>query len=322
MTRKMDVRVASNGLARQYLEMKFPEITFLDLPDQIVRYSSLGASLGLIKRAFAQKRINKEQNSWMKDRFKMEPYDLIISDNVYGVHHPDAINILISHQLSPPSPILKSSVADEIASWINVFDEVWVPDIGENGISGKMLDNPGVKIPIRYLGNTSRFEKYQTKKTIDVLGIISGPEPQSTIFQNALFEIFSRLNVKTAIATTSGNLPVSNEIDLIPLDESQNLNDLALKSDLIVCRSGYTGLLDILKIGAHVLVVPTPGQPEQEYLAKRVERLGLMHSISQKELFKHNLPNLSARQIDEKWACSKMKTEIDSFLRSKKLFEA
>lgn len=318
----MEVRVASTGLARQYLEMKFPELTFLELPDQIVRYSSLGASLGLIKRAFAQKRINKEQNSWMEDQFKMEPYDLIISDNVYGVHHPDAINILISHQLSPPSPILKSSIAVEIASWINVFDEVWVPDIGENGIAGKMMDNPGIKIPVRYLGNTSRFEHYQTDKTIDVLGIISGPEPQSTIFQSVLYEMFSRLNVRTAIASTSLKSPTSSQVEWIPLDERQNLNDLVLKSELIICRSGYTGLLDMLKIRAHALVVPTPGQPEQEYLARRMDNLNLMHSMSQKELFKYRLPELSSPKIDKKWASSKMKIEIDSFLRSKKLFAA
>ena len=43
-----------------------------------------------------------------------------------------------------------------------------------------------------------------------------------------------------------------------------------MQSEVVIARSGYSSIMDLVKLRASkVLLVPTPGQTEQEYLAGR-----------------------------------------------------
>ena len=53
------------------------------------------------------------------------------------------------------------------------------------------------------------------------------------------------------------------------------------RAKLVVSRSGYSTILDLAVIGTKALMVPTPGQIEQEYLAEYHNRKGTFYSVNQ-----------------------------------------
>jgi len=310
------VTIASSGLALEYLKIQFPTNDFLELPDRNVRYSRSGASLGLLKRAMIQKELNKKQNDWTQTQLKKGDFDIVLSDNVYGVQSSEIFSVLITHQLKPLSPLFQGKVMAEIADWVNRFDEVWIPDFEGEAIAGEMLNNPRVEIPKQFLGNMSRFSELSIQKEIDFLGIISGPEPLARAFNEILLKKFQSASLRNTIAY-SGKKPTDmGKVEFAELNKNQNLNFLASGSRFIVCRSGFTSLLDILKIKGNALIVPTPGQPEQEYLAQRMVELELMQSNSQKEFKRAELKPLDPYIIDNKWSVSNLDNVINQFLKT------
>jgi predicted glycosyltransferase len=61
----------------------------------------------------------------------------------------------------------------------------------------------------------------------------------------------------------------ADNIDFFCLPAKQKLSELICQSKKIVCRSGYSTLMDLhLLEKKQLLLIPTPGQPEQEYLAE------------------------------------------------------
>ena len=55
-------------------------------------------------------------------------------------------------------------------------------------------------------------------------------------------------------------------------------------SKLLVCRSGYSTLLDLSVIQSRAILIPTPGQPEQEYLSLELMNKKLYYSVQQDAL--------------------------------------
>ncbi len=53
-------------------------------------------------------------------------------------------------------------------------------------------------------------------------------------------------------------------------------------ADLVISRSGYSSLMDYVTLGCKsVFLIPTPDQPEQIYLAKRMKESGICNFIHQ-----------------------------------------
>jgi UDP-N-acetylglucosamine:LPS N-acetylglucosamine transferase len=65
------------------------------------------------------------------------------------------------------------------------------------------------------------------------------------------------------------------------------LSQALQQTDWVVCRSGYTTVMDLVQLGKKAILVPTPGQTEQEYLGRYLQQQGLFYSVPQ-HLF--NLP--------------------------------
>jgi len=319
--RGADITIASKGLALNYLQDRFQTLRFLELPDKEVKYSRSGASWGLLRRSLIQKDLNKKQKEWTKKLISENEFDLILSDNVYGVYHDEVQSILITHQLKPISPILKQAIAKEIANWINCFHEVWIPDFGEDGIAGSLLQNPRVTIPKKFLGNISRFKNEPSEKEINYLGIISGPEPQARLFKDKVLEKFKLQTGRNLIAYSGIKPDNPGKVEFVAKKENNNLMRFALQSRHLICRSGYTSILDILKLGGNALIIPTPGQTEQEYLARRMNELGLAKSMSQKAFERWKIQPFEGEKIDEKWGISNLDSVLDNLLIAKMPFE-
>ena len=64
---------------------------------------------------------------------------------------------------------------------------------------------------------------------------------------------------------------------------AKELNSTILSSDLIICRPGYSTIMDLAKLMKKAFFIPTPGQTEQEYLAKRFKKKNICYYQKQQQ---------------------------------------
>jgi spore coat polysaccharide biosynthesis predicted glycosyltransferase SpsG len=218
---------------------------------------------------FLRKLINKEN------------IGLVISDNVYGLWSSRVYTVFITHQLNiqlPRSLTRIQSLVNRINHrFISKYNECWIPDIEDNqGLAG-ILSHP-MRMPgnCKYIGLLSRFDEVRKRsspgkmKKNSILILFSGPEPQRTIFEDLIKEEIPSLPAEMECKVIRG-LPDHTEIHLpgwknhVPARE---LAELIRQSEFIICRSGYSTIMDLAVLKKTALLIPTPGQTEQEYLAQ------------------------------------------------------
>ena len=293
--------IASDGAALALLTKEFPELKAVELPSYNVRYSRKGYALKfkLLKDSPMFLRAMKAEKNATKHIVETHKIDGIISDNRFGVYHKHVPSVFITHQLkvlSGNTTWLSTKLHQRI---IKRFNECWVPDsLGQPNLSGKMGHLDHSHINIKYIGPLSRFEKTQSDSTYDIMVLLSGPEPQRTILERGLLDEFKNykgevLFVKGSIEAEqtihkTGNLTIYNFMTSKLLEQSLN------SSELIVARSGYTTIMDLAKLGKKAFFIPTPGQREQEYLAKKMNENNLAPFCDQNEFRLEKLRNISS----------------------------
>ena len=244
---------------------------------------------------------------------------LIISDNRYGLYNQKVKSIFITHQLNIRSSFGKmvDRVIQKLHSrLIEKFNICWVADQQQNGLGGE-LSHPKNKpaIPVFYTGWLSRFkENASEKKEKHFLVLLSGPEPQRTIFEKKIFSEI--MNLREQVIIVRG-LPGHNEI--LNLDAhvkvynhlpASELNKLMLEASFVIARCGYSTVMDLARLKKKSILVPTPGQTEQEYLASFLSSTGftysviqhdfsLTKSIEQARLFNYSFPLENSGQLNE-----------------------
>ncbi|RKE98498.1 glycosyltransferase [Ichthyenterobacterium magnum] len=282
--------IASDGIALALLQKEFPHLKTIELPSYKISYPKKGRlfKLKLIQGSPKMiKAINKEKKEISKI-IKEYTIEGIISDNRLGVHSKHVPSVFITHQLqvlSGSTTWLSTKLHQKI---IKRFDECWVPDnIGEENLSGKLGHIQIHEIPVKYIGPLSRFNKIDIKPKYDVMVLLSGPEPQRSLLETKLLNEFKECNKKVLfvkgivenkqVKTETNNLTSYNFMTSSMLEKALN------ESKLIVCRSGYTTIMDLAKLEKNAFFIPTPGQFEQEYLAKRLSQLNYIASCKQEE---------------------------------------
>ena len=121
-----------------------------------------------------------------------------------------------------------------------------------------------------------------------VLVMLSGPEPQRTLLEAELVREVAGL--ECGVVFVRGLINGSGAADLPEaIAGFSHLPDgplawLIRHARLVICRPGYSTLMDLAVFGKKVLVVPTPGQTEQEYLGRRIGDLGWGRCVRQGEL--------------------------------------
>lgn len=208
------------------------------------------------------------------------PFDAILSDNRYGCYLDHIPSVLLTHQLHLPGvpPLFKPMANHLLIAYLNKFDEVWIPDEAlEPNLSGR-LSHPALNtVHCQYIGLLSRFTNYNiVPKEFDVLAILSGPEPQRTILEEKIVAQLTSLKDVKSCVVRGTNMPHhfsnSAQISFVDLADSAALKSFIEKSEWVICRSGYSSLMDLQHSGKKLLLVPTPGQPEQEYLAQHFSK--------------------------------------------------
>lgn len=310
LSKNVEVILASDGKAFSYLKSEFPKQLVLELPSYNVEYSKNQKTwLQLAKQLPNFKKAIEFEHETIKKIVSENKIDVIISDNRYGCHHHLTQNILITHQLNiqVPGALWWTSVMvqKKLNSYINQFDECWVPDLPneQNSLSGNLSHPAKLEIPVKYIGWLSRFSDVQSSNTKfdhDILAIISGPEPQKTILKELIIKQAINLSKKTLIISGDPDYKkedVTGNIKIVPHLNSEDFSAAINQAELVISRPGYSTLMDLSCFGKKVLFTPTPGQTEQEYLAKRISETNAVFIKKQKDLSLANaIHNLSKYQ--------------------------
>ena len=172
------------------------------------------------------------------------------------------------------------------------FDECWIPDFeGEYNISGNLSHKRELPEHTRFIGTLSRFKRMseKVKPKRQILVMLSGPEPHRSILEAKLREElllleYSVLMVRGVVEKEQKKEKLSEKIELVNYLKSEELEREIRSSELVICRSGYSSIMDLVTIGKKALLIPTPGQTEQEYLARYLEKQGQFKSTLQDEL--------------------------------------
>lgn len=271
--------MASDGDALLLLQKEFPKLTAYQLPSYNIVYSKnkhlkykLLLSVPKIINA-----VNHEKKVVKEIIFK-ENISGIISDNRFGIRHSKIPSVYITHQLkvlSGKSTYITSKLHRHL---IAKFDECWIPDnINEANLTGELSNSNFKNSRIKFIGTISRFEKKLLKKKYELLIILSGPEPQRTILEQKLSYQLKAYNRKTLLVKgifSNKKVPFINKnVTTVNFMLASQLERAINQSEIILARSGYSTIMDLSKLNKKAFFIPTPGQFEQEYLARRIKDL-------------------------------------------------
>jgi UDP-N-acetylglucosamine transferase subunit ALG13 len=214
--------------------------------------------------------------------------DLVISDNRYGFYSRHVPSWIVIHQLSPTTGLDKFS--DKIVrkihfKFLDKFDRCLVPDLPTNpGIAGKLSHPPTLPSHTHYLGPISRFPAPGiVEPSLDILVLLSGPEPSRSIFEKKLLPELRQYNGRYLLVRGLPGTDMNPEEKILSHADIPTLQDLLEKASIVICRSGYTSVMDLLRLQKKALLVPTPGQTEQEYLALHLEKEGYFPYLKQSD---------------------------------------
>lgn len=279
-----EVQIASSGEALLFLKEEFPVLKFHELIPYKPAYSAwLSFSIKIMAQVPKFLRVIREEHDQVEQLVEMEKIDVIISDNRYGCWSKKAKSILITHQvnilLNAPWKIFSGIVNYMLHRWISRFQECWVPDVPQ-GITGPMSHS---KIPVRFVGMLSRFEKIERPITYEVLAMVSGPESQRSLFEKMLREQLQASGLNYFLV--KGKVGGEHKLTLQEAEylTAESLNEKIESSAMVICRSGYSSIMDLAKLGKKAIFIPTPGQTEQEYLALELKKRNVAWCQPQRE---------------------------------------
>ena len=290
--------IASDGVALSLLKKEFPDLPAFELPSYKISYAEKAKNFK-IKMIWDSPKVFKaiaKEKKAVKRLVKEHDLQGIISDNRLGAYYKKVPCVFITHQLNVLSGNTTWMSSKAHQKIIKKFDVCWVPDVKEKpNLTGKLGHLKKSKLNIAYLGPLSRFEKEELPITHDLMVLLSGPEPQRTMLEEKLMEELHEfegniLFVKGKIE----NHQVQEEIEIphgkilhYNFMKSDELEKAINQSKKVLCRSGYTTVMDLAKLEKKAFFIPTPGQYEQEFLAKRMQKQGLVPYSTQED-FKLN----------------------------------
>lgn len=292
-----EVIIAAERMIKTLLQNEFQSLTFIELPGYRIAYSRNSRCFplrlmlqipGMVWRIYAE-------NFWLKKIKKKYRIEAVFSDNRFGLYNPELPCVFLTHQLQiKTGHIFTDKIVQKLNySFIERYQRCWVPDFaGEQNLAGELSHPAKLPSNVEYIGCLSRFEK--TSNPVENKGLLillSGPEPQRTIFENILLGQLKIYPGKVLLVRglpgdadrdkTSTSLFVNDHIQIENHLDASALNSAIQAAEWIICRSGYTTVMDLVKLEKKAILVPTPGQTEQEYLAKYLMKRQMFFSKSQ-----------------------------------------
>ena len=225
--------------------------------------------------------------------------NLIISDNRFGIYSRKVYSVIISHHINIQVPS-NLKFLDKLLYGVNCFffkkfNENWIPDYpGEENLAGRIDHFRLCNLNSYYIGLLSRFKNYrcQPKKEYDFVCLVSGIEPQRSIFVDKLLEVFRKTDWKVLIVS---GIPESNfaqkteNITMVSHLQDTDFCSYVKGAKYLVIRAGYSTIMDLVALGRTALIVPTPNQTEQEYIAFLMHTKKLFYRVTQHNFSLENI---------------------------------
>ena len=294
--------VACNSSQRSFIEETFGDIDIIHLDGYNVTYSGWNrlAQAGLLTQLPRIRKTIVTEHTWLRNLCDNRQIDGIISDNRYGLYHDAIPSVIMTHQLMVRSGM--GRVADLAVQtihyqYLNRFRETWVVDAPGATNLGGALSHPA-RLPERtkYIGLLSQFEEASggATNTADgpLLILLSGPEPQRTVLSEILWQQLLRYDGQAVFVAGSNDAPRPG---VIPPNISyhnrltrKELAPLMQAARVVICRSGYSTIMDLVALHKTAILLPTPGQTEQEYLGRYLHDQALFFCSRQDGFNLHN----------------------------------
>lgn len=288
------VIIGGDGRSFALLKSYFPDLPAYELPAYDIKYSRFNSQIPvLLAQVPRLLSVFGQEREALAQILKKERIDIVIADNRYGLHSPAAHCIYMTHQIAPMTP-LRYVVYALQKRFIQRFDQIWIPDVaGDSSLSGSLSAAYPLPPDTHYVGLLSRFQGLSCTPsptpTYKIAAILSGPEPQRSLLEAAfvaqcqLFPQHQFLLVQGKTETheshQQGNLTIHSCL------HEHEWQAIFEQSEIVLARSGYSSLMDFATLGLpKVVLIPTPGQTEQEYLALHLAKQGLCLSTTQASL--------------------------------------
>ena len=282
------VTLASDGAALALLRAEFPQLAALQLPSYHIRYPTKNMVFNMLWQLPNIFRAARAEHIFLQKIIQQIDIQIVISDNRYGCFGAKTKNIFLTHQINLQAPLGGRFLSKIQQYFIRHFDEIWVPDFAsEPNLSGKLSHGGIVSSKIHFIGPLTRMKFLaDVRPTRDVIAVLSGPEPQRAIFQEQIISQALALPHYTFLivegdTSTKKNIQIADNVQIMSFLTSEELNQQMAASRFVVARSGYSTLMDLWILQKLTLLVPTPGQTEQEYLADFFVKKGIYFTQKQ-----------------------------------------
>lgn len=302
-----EVILGGDGESLVLLRRHFPKLRYVYLAPLQLRYSKGKRQVWAVVKMLPKLVVwSMKDHALLKAVLREEKIDRVVSDNrfgLYGKKESGTEFVYMTHQLHVLLPKgwkwLEGLVERLHARGCAHFDKVWVPDYKEEekSLAGKMSHQPSAvsrqKAKVEYIGPQSRFARYgdvkdanemRTRMTAKlgggyaVVAVLSGLEPHRTLLEQEIVARYQGKEEQVLIVQGLMNRPNTRikrgNITLVPYMEDENLAEVLLEAKHIIARSGYSTIMDLEALGLleKAELIPTPGQPEQEYLCNLLKK--------------------------------------------------
>lgn len=316
--------LASDGLALHYLQAQFPAMQTYALSSYKIKYKGSSFLLNMLFQLPKIARAAAQEHQEIKRLVKLHNAVGIISDNRLGARSKKVPSGYITHQVNIKAGLLSAFAGWAHRFYINQFDVCLIPDIADEkqSLAGQLSHGFSLKKPVQYMGPLSRFSTLSEAQILEKKGlksgkklftaciILSGPEPARTQWEREILQQVKELSADKFLlirgSETKQPLEVPNNLKVLHLATAEEVLIAIKSAEVVVSRSGYSSLMDYVYLQNKALLVPTPGQSEQEYLARRHSKIfavqnqtqfNLMEGIAEaktKTGFEKNIDNSSA----------------------------
>ncbi|HLC82708.1 MAG TPA: glycosyltransferase [Bacteroidia bacterium] len=293
LKKNAEVVIAADGGPLALLKQEFPQLTFIQLKGYNIQYPKSG-SMKMKMLLSIPKIVTgiKEEHTQLDKIIDDYKIDIVISDNRYGCWSKKVKSIFITHQLMIKAPIGESVLHNKVLKYTDNYDECWVPDLaGGNNLSGDLAHKFSLPKNTFFVGVLTRFsnlpllDSARSDKTMhDIIAIISGPEPQRSVFEKLVIEQLKQTNLKALVVcgkASEEKTETIKNIKIVSHLKSEEMQTAIQNTDIILSRSGYSTVMDLANLGKKAIFIPTPGQTEQEYLAEMFMKKGIAFSQAQ-----------------------------------------
>lgn len=283
-----EVVLGGDGDSLLLLRREFPRLRAVPLAPLRLRYDARPVQRAFYARAVWQLlRFTVRDYCRLRRLLRRESFDLVLSDNRFGLHNRRTRCVYLTHQLYVILPqrlrFLQPAARAVHYGVCRLFDEVWVPDYADPvyNLSGALSHGGRMDRRVRYIGALSRLEPPAAPAACryDIVAVLSGLEPQRTIWEQALIAQYAQGDARVLIVRGLMGAPATpvtvGKVTLLPRIGDALLAEVLTTAKQILARSGYSTIMDLDKL--HLLpkarLCATPDQSEQEYLARHTAAL-------------------------------------------------